>query len=278
MCLSTNCGRYCQNDPDRDISAGASGSDVVLEQLRAKCLWRYGNVTGNPSLWFQYVTGHDTYCTVPTKAPNPYDAACSLQFIGHLGVPDSYMSSCMQAIGFTTDSAVDILEDEVTFGLTYQPLPPPRLFVNDQSYYGDLGCPDPIGTTCPPLQMICSGFADGTKPTTCMTSPGCPLGVLTDACDVCGGDGTSCTETSKSGFPVGAVIGIIIAAVVLIGGGVYLYMRRQNVSKQAQHCELCPVASLPLCCSHLCVCSAPVRLGFALVRCCCVCCSDRDEG
>lgn len=78
VCVSTNCGRYCQNDPDRDTSAGASGSDVVLEQLRVKCLWQYGNVTGNPGLWFQYVTGHDTYCAVPAKAPNPYDSACSL--------------------------------------------------------------------------------------------------------------------------------------------------------------------------------------------------------
>ena len=41
--LCTNKGRYCMTDPDFDTKAGVSGSDVVKESLRQKCVWNlYG--------------------------------------------------------------------------------------------------------------------------------------------------------------------------------------------------------------------------------------------
>lgn len=153
--------------------------------------------------------------------------------------------------------------------------------------------------------MICAGYQSGTAPATCRTSPGCDLGVLRDACDVCGGHNETCTgcdgvvnskkildvcgsclhpasanftrdpddcpppgcdgkpgsnfaidacgdcksrssanfTTDRSlcpgfepavgpgsgdSFPIGAIIGIVAGSVLLLAGGVYWYMRRQN--------------------------------------------------
>ena len=62
-----------------------------------------------------------------------------------------------------------------------------------------------------------------------------------DSCGVCGGAGSSCGGSGSSGsksFPVGAVIGIIVLACALIGAGVWLYMRRQNLAMKNDIDEL----------------------------------------
>jgi len=264
----TNCGRYCQNDPDLDPSKGASGTDVVLEQARLKCVWKWGNQTEARTLWFDYVNGHAAACA---SAPHQFDATCSMTLIRQLGVPDDFMTACLGgagAISYTSSAHVDVLEEDLLWMQAYQPLPPPELFVNDQPYRGSLSCPDPISPgSCAPLGMVCAGFADGTAPITCAAT-NCAIGVLPDRCGICGGDNSTCrgcdgvvlsgkvfdacgsckrpdwanftrdssdcpsvevpSSGGSKGFPVGAVIGVVIAAVVLIGGGVYLYMRRQQ--------------------------------------------------
>ena len=216
---SSQCGRYCQNDPDLDPSKGASGSDVVMEQARMKCVWKYGNQTNARTLWFKYVNQHAAACV---NAANKWDGACSTALIQSLGVPDSFMTSCMGngAMTYTSDTAIAVLEEDLAWMREFQPLPPPQLFVNEQPYRGSLACPDPISSgSCPPLQMVCTGSADGTAPAAC----------LADSAN--GGGGTS-TSSGGSGskFPTGAVIGVIIAAVFVIGVVVFFYVRRRETA------------------------------------------------
>jgi hypothetical protein len=262
----TNCGRYCQNDPDGNITSGVTGMEVALSQIRAKCVWLYGNTTVPEQnlFWFDYVNS-------PACAATPYDKACADNLIASLGIPAAFIDSCMGPASYTLSAAIPVAEADLAFQQTFQPLPPPQLFVNQQPYRGGLECPDPLSTTCPPFQMICGGFAVGTAPAACETSVGCPLGQFFDACSVCNGDNSTCAgcdnvpnsgkkydacsvclattdpafirekdacpaeseaggpSGGSGGFPVGAVIGIVLGAVVLIGGGVFLYMRRQNV-------------------------------------------------
>ena len=229
----TNCGRYCQNDPNQDTGTGASGSDVVLEQARQKCLWKYTNSTAavaagvSPALWFTYVNGLKSFCSA-AAAPSDFDTECSTRYIASLGVPAAFMAQCLSGLSYANDADVAVLRDEVQWMTDFQPLSPPQLFVNQQQYNGYLGCSDPVGTNCPALQMVCAGFQDGTAPPTCSTSPGCPLAQVVDSCGVCNGDGTSCIDSRTSSFPTGAVIGILVLMAVVIGGAVYLYMRRAN--------------------------------------------------
>jgi hypothetical protein len=156
----TNCGKYCQNDPDLDPSQGASGTDVVLEQLRQKCVWTYGNATqpAGSTIWFTYNSQHAAQCAGPTKQ---FDAACSNAIIQELGIPAEFMTACMGgagAISYTSEVKIQVLEDELAWMQMYQPLPPPQLIVNDQPYRGSLSCPDPISVaSCAPLGMVCQG-------------------------------------------------------------------------------------------------------------------------
>ena len=43
-----NRGRYCEQDPDADLSAGYSGRDVLLQNLRQLCVFEWANGTAAP--------------------------------------------------------------------------------------------------------------------------------------------------------------------------------------------------------------------------------------
>ena len=46
----TNSGRYCSFDPEYDLYHGISGMDVVQENLRQLCIWKYVTVFIEPSV------------------------------------------------------------------------------------------------------------------------------------------------------------------------------------------------------------------------------------
>ena len=60
----TNNGRYCNVDPEDDLDKGASGADVVQENLRQLCFWREMNATGDISPYWNYISKFDTDCSI----------------------------------------------------------------------------------------------------------------------------------------------------------------------------------------------------------------------
>ena len=61
-----NNGRYCCPDPDEDITAGYSGSDVVLENLRQLCVWQQATDIQTPWLWWDYAVNFQDRCKMST--------------------------------------------------------------------------------------------------------------------------------------------------------------------------------------------------------------------
>ena len=64
----TNQGRYCAVDPERDLDLGISGLDVVQEDLRQLCIWKFSTVSilASCNVWF-YVLQYNSFdypCTV----------------------------------------------------------------------------------------------------------------------------------------------------------------------------------------------------------------------
>lgn len=56
------CGRYCFVDPDGVLDKGVSGADMIVEQIRQKCLWKYSHSNNLPLLWWQYLPLREKFC------------------------------------------------------------------------------------------------------------------------------------------------------------------------------------------------------------------------
>jgi hypothetical protein len=59
----TNSGRYCAEDPEKDLGSGINGKDVVMENVRQICLWRAVNTTGQEGIWWDYVEAFQHNCS-----------------------------------------------------------------------------------------------------------------------------------------------------------------------------------------------------------------------
>ena len=244
----TNSGRYCAVDPEGDTTTGVSGQDIVTENLRQICIWKLVNSTvgGYSDLWWNYVTQFDADCA---PSSSTWNDDCAGTILGNLGLSHSWVTDCMANSGGTTADAENyLLEEEMQAkadgGIFYLP----TVTINNVAHRGTLDCPEPLDvSTCTVLEGICAGFATGTAPAACTSSPGCSLGEVRDECNVCNGDGMidkcgSCKsqasesfdvcsdEASSSSFPVAGIITIVAVCVAVVGLGVYMYMRRQQAA------------------------------------------------
>lgn len=75
------------------------------------------------------VNQHDAACA---SAPHQYDEACSLALIAQLGVPQSYIASCMGNHGFLADATIPALDEDRQWMTDFVPFPPPELFVSGE--------------------------------------------------------------------------------------------------------------------------------------------------
>jgi len=225
----TNCGRYCRLDPNGKINSPPEGRDVVTQSVIQKCLYTWSQENKQPLLWWQYVDARQKLNCAADKDVS----GCTNRALSKAHVPQSainhIMNVCKGDTGMYTDEDNFVLENELQWQYDYLPLTSPYLYVNGYPYYGGFVCPSPVNVgSCAPLSVMCAGYLAGTAPAVCNAN-GCETGVDRDACGVCGGSATKDEDcVARSKFPIGSVIGVIIVCCVLIGGGVYWYMRRQN--------------------------------------------------
>jgi hypothetical protein len=79
----TNNGRYCAEDPEKDMGSGRDGEDVVRENLRQICLWRAVKATEQTGIWWDYVESFYHNCS---KSDETFKQSCSEKLLGECGL------------------------------------------------------------------------------------------------------------------------------------------------------------------------------------------------
>merc|ERR1712159_917583 len=97
-----NAGRYCAPDPDEDIHAGYTGADIVIDNLRALCVFDVANKSNTPWLWWDYVSDFGEQCTMQ----NGKFAArsCAELVASNIGIDVAAVNAC---IGDTSRDAIN---------------------------------------------------------------------------------------------------------------------------------------------------------------------------
>lgn len=166
----TNNGKYCTWDPERDVSRGLSGAQVLEEDLRRICIYKALNNTNIEKKqlykWFDYVNKFDDDCT----DTNNWSEACSYKVIENIGIDLTNVKQCIVDSGGLTGDKNNEFElqrqDLEDYGGTIIRIP--WLLINSAPAYGSIQCMSPLSqATCAPLNGICHGFADGTAPQPC---------------------------------------------------------------------------------------------------------------
>uniref|UniRef100_A0A2P2MBE1 Uncharacterized protein MANES_09G118400 n=1 Tax=Rhizophora mucronata TaxID=61149 RepID=A0A2P2MBE1_RHIMU len=156
-----NHGRYCAPDPEQDFSKGYDGKDVVVQNLRQICFFKVASKSGQPWLWWDYVTDFAIRCPMKDKK---YTKECADQVIQSLGVDLKKIDECIGDPEADAENAVLKAEQEAQIGkgsrgdVTILP----TLVVNNRQYRGKLD----KGAV---LKAICSGFQETTEPAICLT-------------------------------------------------------------------------------------------------------------
>jgi hypothetical protein len=193
-----NRGRYCAPDPDDDLSHGYSGADVVIDNLRALCVFDAANKTGTPWLWWDFVSQFASACSMDS---GKFAAkSCAEDVVRKVGVDLSKVNAC---IG---DTNADITNSILEAQISAQSPPPgssrpdvrllPTILINEERYSGKVARGDV-------LSAICSGFESHSIPTICndagLMHAMCVRGQDGDracAANSNGDDKTACQETS----------------------------------------------------------------------------------
>lgn len=187
----TNEGRYCAVDPEHDVNVGIDGTSVVKENLRQLCVFQIATKTQNNSLWWDYVNEFGKECDTGTSTD--FSVACSTRVLDRLRINKNDVNSCVvNSGGYSSSGGPNTLLDYELRNRTEKGIfLLPTILINDVAYRGSLTCPTPVEPeTCGVLSALCDGYAAGTAPPACSANNGCKLGVVRDACGVCGGAGS----------------------------------------------------------------------------------------
>ncbi|KAI3666815.1 hypothetical protein L6452_41852 [Arctium lappa] len=163
-CMSQciNHGRYCAPDPEQDFSKGYKGKDVVVQNLRQACLYKVANESGNPWIWWDYVTEFATRCSMKN---NKYTKDCTEEVIKSLGVDIKKIDECVGDPESDAENAILKAEQEAQIGngVRGDVTILPTLIINNRQYRGKL---DKKAV----LKAICSGFEETTEPALCLSN------------------------------------------------------------------------------------------------------------
>ncbi|THU61594.1 hypothetical protein C4D60_Mb07t24970 [Musa balbisiana] len=87
-----NRGRYCAPDPEQDFNEGYDGKDVVIENLRQLCVHRVANETGQPWVWWDFVTDYHILFLVHLEGIETFSYMIQLDASG---LPLAKITKCM---------------------------------------------------------------------------------------------------------------------------------------------------------------------------------------
>uniref|UniRef100_A0A0E0EG82 Uncharacterized protein n=1 Tax=Oryza meridionalis TaxID=40149 RepID=A0A0E0EG82_9ORYZ len=156
-----NHGRYCAPDPEQDFNIGYDGKDVVLQNLIQICLFKVGNETRKPWVWWDYV--HDFSIRCPMKEKK-YTRECANGVIKSLGLDLERINKCVGDPEADEENPVLKAEQDAQIGqgsrgdVTILP----TLVVNNKQYRGKL-------EKSAVLKAVCSGFEETTEPDVCLS-------------------------------------------------------------------------------------------------------------
>jgi len=163
MCM--NKGRYCLLDPSKNHNQedGASGADIVLENLRRKCIWNITSIEdpGVGRKWWKYVIAFGEKCN--SNENNFVHHNCANDIMKSLGIDIEKVEKCTQPVGLDVDKANAYLEEELKEQTDLQLLRLPALYVDGVHARGHLN-----GALA--LSMICSGYGSHSPPKVCECS------------------------------------------------------------------------------------------------------------
>lgn len=158
-------GRYCSPDPDGNLTAGYSGSDVVQENLRQLCVFKLSSEAGRAYLWWDYVTLFGEQCDMES---GQYGEECALKVFDQVNKDGWSSRSALQGCIGQQDADADqpIMDaqlaaqkgdDKTGEGEVFIL---PTIRINSVQYRGKMA-------TAEVLRAICAGFAAGNTPETC---------------------------------------------------------------------------------------------------------------
>ncbi|TFJ86979.1 hypothetical protein NSK_001313 [Nannochloropsis salina CCMP1776] len=229
--LCTNHGRYCMPDPDKDPYHGYSGRDIVIENLRQKCIWNHygGENTGKEEgvglPWWGYVREFTEKCSRSSRFTDPN---CIKEAMGAAGVDHKKIEACMEdAGGVDQDRENLILQAELLEKLKKSIVIVPSVYVNNVVQRGGI-------SSVTVLSSICAGYLEGTQPKVCNC-----VGVAPDQVMTCvqGGDYRPVSQKmggSGGGVSWGGVLGIVTLVILGMTAAGFVYWKRTQEQMREQ--------------------------------------------
>ncbi|TMW56705.1 hypothetical protein Poli38472_006715 [Pythium oligandrum] len=219
MCL--NRGRYCLLDPspfhDRDV--GASGADVVIENLRRKCIWKLTTEkeehTGVGLKWWKYVKDSGIECGQDENLFK--ERHCAEKVMKKHDIDVHAVEKCMQPYGIDVDAVNPLLEEELKEQTALQLLRLPALYVDGVHARGRIDANSILG-------MICAGYGTHDPPEVC-TCANQAAGVGLVNC-VKAGSISNAVNAAGGGFSFGSVLVIMMLVAGFVATAGFVYWRR----------------------------------------------------
>lgn len=217
MCL--NRGRYCLLDPSpsHDQDTGASGADVVIENLRRLCLWQYASKKepGIASNWWKYVKESDSLCGQDEMLFR--QKSCTDKIMKKYGFDPVQVEKCMQPYGMNVDAVNPILEKELQKQAELELLRLPALYVDGVHARGKI---DPASA----FSMICAGFGPHNPPEICSCAQQSTISLV--ECVKVGGVSNAVLVAGNGGLTFGSIAFITLFICATISAAGYVYWRR----------------------------------------------------
>jgi len=191
-------GRYCARDPDQ--TGPFTGREVVMEDLRQLCVFKYAEEKGKNSIYFNYLLGFATNCYYR----NDFSKKCSENAMRYSGIPAKKVQECVDE-SFNYEDIVygdnTILAEEREAwhdsGLSFYP----SITINGQAFRGDWEIQEV-------MVAVCAGFTYEERPEVCQE-------VIQDYDDK--------DEEESEGAGTGTYLLVLVLCLSLIGAVLVLY-------------------------------------------------------
>jgi len=192
------------------------GREIILEDLRQKCLWNNLKETENEQSWWSYIERvHSTCYSVINED-------CSWNAHKHLDLDWDKTELCVKE-SFTKPNNWDdksvrnkIIEKEIGYWKEFGTNIYPSIVINKKTYRGQI---DPISV----FNALCAGFEN--PPTECWkTLKMEPPNAFSELMEITVGDGVTMTEV------IGLVAGLILLNVLVV----YCCRRRARREMQSE--------------------------------------------
>lgn len=150
--LATDCyggGKYCAVEPSNHA---IKGHEIVLEDIRQKCIWMQAEKTGSRQAFWDYIKAIRFICS------SAVNEDCSVRGLNFAKINPKVVQKCV-ADSFTSADWQDkstnntIIDKEIQYWRDYGTNVFPSVVINKKTYRGQL---EPLSV----FNAICAGFDD----------------------------------------------------------------------------------------------------------------------